>query len=187
MCEFLNVLPTHGVHNLPLLMLIVSIHFETFTVNQNFDLVDSPSRWIGFFSNLLFSTCIFCELRSFMRLYFTQVTIKVLGPLVFRSDYINVYTSFNHYWTNDINHFVIEVFTLFVKIIFQHNIIHRKFYYKLKSLNYLILKCIWCENFYLIFKLLTQSYQYLCEFFFTLVTFLYQLITDYTVLGIYHT
>lgn len=167
-------------------MLIVSIHFETFTVNQNFDLVDFPSRWIGFFSNLLFSTCIFCELRSFMRLYFTQVTIKVLGPLVFRSDYINVYTSFNHYWTNDINHFVIEVFTLFVKII-SSNIISYIENIIIKSLNYLILKCIWCENFYLIFKLLTQSYQYLCEFFFTLVTFLYQLITDYTVLGIYHT
>lgn len=144
MCEFLNVLPTHGVHNLPLLMLIVnSIHFETFTVNQNFDLVDSPSRWIGFFSNLLFSTCIFCELRSFMRLYFTQVTIKVLGPLVFRSDYINVYTSFNHYWTNDINHFVIEVFTLFVKIIFQHNIIHRKFYYKVIKLPNFEMYLMW--------------------------------------------
>lgn len=144
MCEFLNVLPTHGVHNLPLLMLIVnSIHFETFTVNQNFDLVDFPSRWIGFFSNLLFSTCIFCELRSFMRLYFTQVTIKVLGPLVFRSDYINVYTSFNHYWTNDINHFVIEVFTLFVKIIFQHNIIHRKFYYKVIKLPNFEMYLMW--------------------------------------------
>lgn len=144
MCEFLNVLPTHGVHNLPLLMLIVnSIHFETFTVNQNFDLVDSPSRWIGFFSNLLFSTCIFCELRSFMRLYFTQVTIKVLGPLVFRSDYINVYTSFNHYWTNDINHFVIEVFTLFVKIIFQHNIIHRKYYYKVIKLPNFEMYLMW--------------------------------------------
>lgn len=143
MCEFLNVLPTHGVHNLPLLMLIVSIHFETFTVNQNFDLVDSPSRWIGFFSNLLFSTCIFWELRSFMRLYFTQVTIKVLGPLVFRSDYINVYTSFNHYWTNDINHFVIEVFTLFVKIIFQHNIIHRKYYYKVIKLPNFEMYLMW--------------------------------------------
>lgn len=144
MCEFLNVLPTHGVHNLPLLMLIVnSIHFETFTVNQNFDLVDSPSRWIGFFSNLLFSTCIFCELRSLMRLNFTQVTIKVLGPLVFRSDYINVYTSFNHYWTNDINHFVIEVFTLFVKIIFQHNIIHRKFYYKVIKLPNFEMYLMW--------------------------------------------
>lgn len=144
MCEFLNVLPTHGVHNLPLLMLIVnSIHFETFTVHQNFDLVDSPSRWIGFFSNLLFSTCIFCELRSFMRLYFTQVTIKVLGPLVFRSDYINVYTSFNHYWTNDINHFVIEVFTLFVKIIFQHNIIHRKYYYKVIKLPNFEMYLMW--------------------------------------------
>lgn len=129
MCEFLNVLPTHGVHNLPLLMLIVnSIHFETFTVNQNFDLVDSPSRWIGFFSNLLFSTCIFCELRSFMRLNFTQVTIN---------------TSFNHYWTNDINHFVIEVFTLFVKIIFQHNIIHRKFYYKVIKLPNFEMYLMW--------------------------------------------
>lgn len=143
MCEFLNILPTHGVHNFPLLMLIVSIHFETFTVNQNFDLVDFPSRWIGFFSNLLFSTCIFCELRSFMRLYFTQVTIKVLGPLVFRSDYINVYTSFNHYWTNDINHFVIEVFTLFVKIIFQHNIIHRKYYYKVIKLPNFEMYLMW--------------------------------------------
>lgn len=143
MCEFLNILPTHGVYNFPLLMLIVSIHFETFTVNQNFDLVDSPSRWIGFFSNLLFSTCIFCELRSFMRLYFTQVTIKVLGPLVFRSDYINVYTSFNHYWTNDINHFVIEVFTLFVKIIFQHNIIHRKYYYKVIKLPNFEMYLMW--------------------------------------------